>query len=83
LCFSLGAQKLFSPPWWLSPAIAYWSHQPGVAGSSHESLRGVTENARFRLTSDEEAAREILERNQVRWLLVYDSERMLEILARF
>ncbi len=29
----------FLAPWWLSPAIAYWSEQPGVAGSSHESLR--------------------------------------------
>jgi hypothetical protein len=30
----------FLAPWWLSPSIAYWSGQPGVAGSSHESLNG-------------------------------------------
>ncbi len=29
----------FLAPWWLSPSIAYWSGQPGVAGSSHESLQ--------------------------------------------
>src|SRR5437016_3830578 len=31
----------FLAPWWLSPAIAYWSGQPGIAGSSHESLKGI------------------------------------------
>jgi hypothetical protein len=37
----------FLAPWWLSPEIAYWSGQPGVAGSSHESLPGIEESARF------------------------------------
>ena len=37
----------FLAPWWLSPSIAYWSGQPGVAGSSHESLNGIEETARF------------------------------------
>ena len=37
----------FLAPWWLSPSIAYWSGQPGVAGSSHESLNGIEESARF------------------------------------
>ena len=37
----ISAERLpFLAPWWLSPAIAYWSGQPGVAGSSHESLPG-------------------------------------------
>ena len=36
----------FLAPWWLSPSIAYWSGQPGVAGSSHESLNGIEETAR-------------------------------------
>ncbi len=35
----------FLAPWWLSPAIAYWSGQPGVAGSSHESLSGIGQRA--------------------------------------
>src|SRR5207245_94276 len=29
--------RAFLAPWWLSPSIAYWSGQPGIAGSSHES----------------------------------------------
>ena len=37
----------FLAPWWLSPSISYWSGQPAVAGSSHESLGGIVESARF------------------------------------
>ncbi len=37
------------PPWWLSPALAYWSGQPAVAGSSHESLPGTVDADRFYL----------------------------------
>ena len=42
----------FLAPWWLSPSIAYWSGQPGVAGSSHESLNGIEESARFFLSEN-------------------------------
>lgn len=31
-------------PWWFSPALAYWSGQPCVAGSSHESLPGIVDS---------------------------------------
>ena len=31
--------------------LAYWSGQPAVAGSSHESLGGIVESARFFLTT--------------------------------
>src|SRR5262249_45564597 len=34
-------RRPFIAPWWLSPALAYWSGQPGVGGSSHESLPGI------------------------------------------
>ena len=34
-------------PWGLSPSISYWSGQPAVAGSSHESLSGIAASARF------------------------------------
>src|SRR5439155_763303 len=33
--------RAFLAPWWLSPSIGYWSRQPAVAGSSHESLPGI------------------------------------------
>jgi hypothetical protein len=67
----------FLAPWWLSPAIAYWSGQPGVSGSSHESLPGIVDSARFCLTSDAQAARDILQRHHVAWVFVYDSDRVL------
>ena len=65
-------------PWWLSPATAYWSGQPTVAGSSHESLPGIVESARFFLATSPNDAREILRRHGVKWVLVYDEERVAE-----
>jgi hypothetical protein len=67
----------FMAPWWLSPQIAYWSGQPGVAGSSHESLSGIAESARFFLASDAAGAREMLVRRNVDWVVIYDSDRVI------
>ena len=53
----------FLAPWWLSPSIAYWSGQPGVAGSSHESLNGIEESARFFLSENLEAGSRNSRRN--------------------
>jgi hypothetical protein len=66
----------FLSPWWLSPAIAYWSGQPGVAGSSHESLEGNEQSARFFLSQDWQTARKILENRRVAWVIAYDFERL-------
>src|SRR5437867_13246038 len=63
----------FLAPWWLSPSISYWSEQPGVAGSSHESLSGITDSARFFLSDDLQKAREIL--NKRKAALVRSEER--------
>jgi hypothetical protein len=68
----------FLAPWWLSPAIAYWSGQPGVAGSSHESLEGIEESARFFLSEDSQKGHEILEKRHVVWVLAYDSDRVAQ-----
>jgi hypothetical protein len=59
----------FLAPWWLSPSIAYWSEQPGVGGSSHESLNGNADAARFFLAEDWRKAREILENRKIAWVL--------------
>jgi len=59
----------FLAPWWTSPQLAYWSGQPGVAGSSHESLPGTLDVARFLLTTDPLKAAEILRRRQVGWVV--------------
>ncbi|HEX4706602.1 MAG TPA: hypothetical protein VH229_02610 [Candidatus Udaeobacter sp.] len=66
----------FLAPWWLSPSIAYWSGQPGVAGSSHESLHGIEDSARFFLCDDLQKAREILTKHEVAWVVAYDSDRV-------
>ena len=65
----------FLAPWWLSPEIAYWSGQPGVAGSSHESLPGIEDSARFFVGQDWGTAHKLLENHKVTWVIAYDSER--------
>jgi hypothetical protein len=68
----------FLAPWWLSPSIAYWSGQPAVAGSSHESLPGIADSARFFLAEDWRTAQEILENHKVIWVIAYDFERVAQ-----
>lgn len=65
----------FIAPWWLSPAIAYWSGNNGVAGSSHESIEGTRDTARFYATTNTAEAHEILVGRNVQWVIAYDSER--------
>ncbi|HEY3601674.1 MAG TPA: hypothetical protein VGK72_06935 [Chthoniobacterales bacterium] len=65
-------------PWWLAPATAYWSGRPVVGGSSHESLPGIVDTARFFLATSAAEARQILERHGVQWVLVADGERVGE-----
>jgi len=55
--------------------VAYWSSQPGVAGSSHEALTGIEQSARFFVASDAETGRAVLLTNKVGWVLVYDADR--------
>jgi len=68
----------FLAPWWLSPSIAYWSGQPGIAGSSHESLEGIEDSARFFLSDDWQKARQILQNHKAEWVFAYDSERVTQ-----
>jgi hypothetical protein len=68
----------FLAPWWLSPSIAYWSEQPGVAGSSHESLTGIEDSARFFLSENLEQAHAILDKHRVAWVFAYDSDRVAQ-----
>jgi len=68
----------FLAPWWLSPAIAYWSGQPGIAGSSHESLDGTADTARFFLSEDAQTGRKILNDRDVTWVFAYDADRVAQ-----
>ena len=63
-------------PWWQSPALAYWSGQPCVAGSSHESLPGTVDASLFYLSADPDAAEAILARRRVACVVAYDPERV-------
>jgi hypothetical protein len=72
----------FLAPWWLSPSIAYWSAQPGIAGSSHESLDGIVDSARFFLSQDWQKAEQILQNHKTAWVFAYDSERVAQNSAR-
>jgi hypothetical protein len=72
------AVHAFLAPWWLSPSISYWCGQPGVGGSSHESLNGTEDSARFFLSEDLQRAREILEKRHVAWVFAYDSDRVAQ-----
>lgn len=63
-------------PWWQSPALAYWSGQPCVAGSSHESLPGTVDASRFYLSADPGAAEAILARRRVACVVAYDPDRV-------
>jgi hypothetical protein len=65
----------FIASWWWSPAVAYWSRQPGVAGSSHEALPGIERSARFFLATDADAADAIVREAKVVWVVAYDAER--------
>lgn len=64
-------------PWWISPALARLSGQPCVAGSSHQSLPGTADTARFYLATDNNAAQEILRRRQVRYIVTDAPERII------
>lgn len=64
-------------PWWLSPPIAYWSGHPCVAGSSHESLPGIVDTARFYFATDPGQAHEIAHHRDVRYVVAYEPDRVL------
>ena len=65
----------FVAPWWLAPSAGYWSGQPAVAGSSHESVAGIVASARFFLSTAPNEAFAILKAYGVRTVLAYDGER--------
>ena len=73
-----GEVEPFLAVWWLSPALAYWSGQPAVAGSGHEGIEGIVDSARFFLCTDPVVAREILRARRVRNVVASDSARAVE-----
>ncbi|MCX7869777.1 MAG: hypothetical protein N2322_07480, partial [Terrimicrobiaceae bacterium] len=74
---NLPAGSIFIAPWWVSPAVAYWSGARGVSGSSHQSLEGTLKTAEFFLTEDAARASAILRESGARFVVVDDPERTL------
>ncbi len=64
-------KRPFLAVWWHSPQLAYWSGQPGIAGTSHQSFPGIFDSARFFLSEDDSAAAIAKERG-VRYVIIHD-----------
>ena len=64
-------------PWWWSPALVYWSGQPAVAGSSHESLAGIVDTARFFSTTDPKVAEKICTQRAVETVVTGNPENIV------
>ena len=79
------AERLRSPelepfvaPWWHSPAIAYWSGQPAVAGSGHQGIAGIVDTARVYMSTEPGTAMEVFARRGVKWVLAADADQLVE-----
>ena len=66
-------RRPFLAPWWVSPQVAYWSGQPGVTGTSHQSLAGIVDSARFYLSEKLEDAAAVLRARGVYYVIIDDS----------
>ena len=64
-------------PWWISPALARASGQPMVGGTSHQSLPGSADTARFFMSDDDEIALAHLRLRQVRYVVTDAPERVI------
>jgi hypothetical protein len=64
-------------PWWVSPTLARMSEQPFVGGTSHQSLPGSVDTARFFLSDDDNVAAAQLRLRQVKYVVSDDPERII------
>lgn len=64
-------------PWWLCPALAYWSGQPAIAGSSHQSLAGALDAERFLSSRNDAEAFNLVRRRRVRWIVTDSTDRLI------
>jgi hypothetical protein len=64
-------------PWWISPALARQSGQPMVGGTSHQSLPGSVDTARFFLSDDDSVAAAQLQLRQVKYVVTDAPERVI------
>ncbi len=69
-------------PWWITPALVYWSEGRGVAGTSHQSLPGTVDTARFFLAVDGSEARSLLQGRGVKVVVTDEPSRVVETSSR-
>ncbi len=62
-------------PWWFCPAIVWWSGQPCIGGTSHQSLPGIVESCEFYIAEAPDP--EFLQKSKVVYLLVYEPDRLI------
>jgi len=62
-------------PWWFCPAIVWWSGQPCVGGTSHQSLPGIVESSEFYLNTEPDE--DFLKNRQIRYVFAYEPERLI------
>jgi Uncharacterized membrane protein, required for N-linked glycosylation len=68
-------------PWWISPALARQSGLPMVGGTSHQSLPGTVDTARFFLSENDAAAFAQLRSRQVKYVVTDAPERVVSTSA--
>jgi len=64
-------------PWWISPGLARLSGQPMVGGTSHQSLPGSVDTARFFLSDDDSVAASQLSLRRVKYVVTDAPERVI------
>ena len=69
-------------PWWFSPAVVWWSGQPCVGGTSHQSLPGIADSSEVFLATNVSKAKEILARRKAGYLIAYEPERVVSNAAQ-
>jgi hypothetical protein len=62
-------------PWWFCPAIVWWSGQPCIGGTSHQSLPGIVESCEFYIAEAPDP--EFLQKRKVVYILVYEPDRII------
>lgn len=69
-------------PWWMTPALVFYSGKEGIAGSSHQSLSGILATAHFFTAGEFSEARGILQKRLARYVVVGPHEYVIENSAR-
>ena len=64
-------------PWWFCPAVVWWSGQPCLGGTSHQSLPGIVDSSAVYLSTDVSKAKEILARRKAGYIIAYEPERIV------